>query len=135
MPCYLPVQTDADSRELRALLYRANAERASEFGDAALDNSANIDRILALRAELAQLLGFASYADYSVATKMAQSPDEVMGFLRDLAVRASRTRSVTVPSWKPLRATNSVCTTCMPGTWRTHRKSSSRRVTASPSRR
>lgn len=74
MPCYLPVQTDADSRELRALLYRANAERASEFGDAALDNSANIDRILALRAELAQLLGFASYADYSVATKMAQSP-------------------------------------------------------------
>ncbi|NEL42066.1 MAG: M3 family metallopeptidase, partial [Xanthomonas perforans] len=88
MPCYLPVQTDADNRELRARLYRANAERASEFGDAALDNSANIDRILALRAELAQLLGFASYAEYSVATKMAQSPDEVMGFLRDLAVRA-----------------------------------------------
>ncbi|GAE51016.1 oligopeptidase A [Xanthomonas arboricola pv. pruni str. MAFF 311562] len=73
MPCYLPVQTDADNRELRARLYRANAERASEFGDAALDNSANIDRILALRAELAQLLGFASYAEYSVATKMAQS--------------------------------------------------------------
>ncbi|RXD33266.1 oligopeptidase A, partial [Xanthomonas perforans] len=88
MPCYLPVQSDADSRDLRARLYRANAERASEFGDATLDNSANIDRILALRAELAQLLGFASYADYSVATKMAQSPDEVMGFLRDLAARA-----------------------------------------------
>ncbi|HBK45330.1 MAG TPA: oligopeptidase A, partial [Xanthomonadaceae bacterium] len=88
MPCYLPVQSYADNRELRARLYRANAERASEFGDAALDNSANIDRILALRAELAALLGFAGYAEYSVATKMAQSPAEVLEFLRDLAARA-----------------------------------------------
>jgi oligopeptidase A len=88
MPCYLPVQMYADDRALRQTLYRANAIRASEFGDAALDNSAAIERILALRAELAGLLGFASYAEYSLATKMARSPDEVLGFLRDLAARA-----------------------------------------------
>jgi oligopeptidase A len=88
MPCYLPVQTYAEDRSLRETLYRASAQRASEFGEAALDNSANIDRILALRAELAQLLGFASYAEYSIATKMAQDPAEVLAFLRDLAARA-----------------------------------------------
>jgi len=88
MPCYLPVQTYADDRALREQLYQASAQRASEFGDAALDNSANIDRILALRAELAALLGFASYAEYSVATKMAQDPAQVLEFLRDLAARA-----------------------------------------------
>ncbi|MCT8286670.1 M3 family metallopeptidase [Xanthomonas translucens pv. translucens] len=88
MPCYLPVQMYAEDRALRETLYRANAIRASEFGDPALDNSAAIERILALRGELAGLLGFASYAEYSLATKMARSPDEVLGFLRDLAARA-----------------------------------------------
>ncbi|HYG06296.1 MAG TPA: M3 family metallopeptidase [Stenotrophomonas sp.] len=88
MPCYLPVQAYADDRELRATLYRASSERASEFGDAALDNSAHINRILALRAELAALLGFGSYAEYSIATKMAGSSGEVLDFLRDLAARA-----------------------------------------------
>ena len=89
MPVYLPVQAYADDRELRATLYRANAVRASELGDdPALDNSALIDRILALRAELAALLGFASYADYSLATKMADTPQDVLAFLRDLAARA-----------------------------------------------
>ena len=88
MPCYLPVQTYADDRALRETLYRASAQRASEFGDAGWDNSANIERILALRTELAALLGFDSYADYSIATKMAQAPADVLGFLRDLAARA-----------------------------------------------
>ena len=89
MPCYLPVQTYAEDRGLREQLYRASAVRASELGDdAGLDNSALIDRILALRAELAALLGFASYADYSVATKMADSPQAVLAFLRDLGARA-----------------------------------------------
>ena len=88
MPCYLPVQTYAEHRPLREALYRANALRASELGDAKLDNSANIDRILALRAELAALLGFASYAEYSIATKMADDAPQVLGFLRDLAARA-----------------------------------------------
>lgn len=89
MPCYLPVQAYADDRALRETLYHANAVRASELaGNEALDNSALIDRILALRAELAALLGFASYAEYSLATKMADTPDEVLAFLRDLAARA-----------------------------------------------
>jgi len=88
MPCYLPVQTYAEHRPLREALYRANALRASEFGDAKLDNSAHIDRILALRTELAALLGFSSYAEYSIATKMADDAPQVLGFLRDLAARA-----------------------------------------------
>ncbi|MBJ7515857.1 MAG: M3 family metallopeptidase [Stenotrophomonas sp.] len=88
MPCYLPVQTYAEDRSLRETLYRASAQRASEFGDGSLDNSGIIERILALRAELAGLLGFGSYAGYSIATKMAQDPAEVLAFLRDLAVRA-----------------------------------------------
>ncbi|WP_312317162.1 M3 family metallopeptidase [Stenotrophomonas sp.] len=88
MPCYLPVQTYASHRPLREALYRANALRASEFGDATLDNSGNIDRVLALRAELAALLGFANYAEYSIATKMADDAAQVVAFLRDLAARA-----------------------------------------------
>ena len=88
MPCYLPVQTYADSRALREQLYRAHAMRASEFGEASLDNSGNIDRILAVRTELAALLGFDNYAEYSIATKMAADAPQVLGFLRDLAARA-----------------------------------------------
>jgi oligopeptidase A len=88
MPCYLPVQTYAEHRPLREALYRANALRASEFGEPALDNSGTIDRVLALRAELATLLGFANYAEYSIATKMADDAAQVLAFLRDLAARA-----------------------------------------------
>jgi len=88
MPCYLPVQMLADDRALRERLYRANGLRASEAGPEAQDNSALIDRILALRAELAALLGFEHYAGYSLETKMAQSADEALAFLRDLATRA-----------------------------------------------
>ncbi|MHC9086344.1 M3 family metallopeptidase [Luteimonas sp. RIT-PG2_3] len=88
MPCYLPVQTHASNRGLRETMYRASGIRASEQGPEEFDNSAAIVRILSLRAELATLLGFASYADVSLATKMAQSPDEVLAFLRDLATRA-----------------------------------------------
>ena len=88
MPCYLPVQTYADNRALREQLYHAHAVRASEFGDAALDNTGNIDRILAVRNELAGMLGFSSYAEYSISTKMAADAPQVLGFLRDLASRA-----------------------------------------------
>ena len=88
MPCYLPVQAYAENCGLRETLYRASAVRASEFDLPERDNSMAINQILALRTELAALLGFASYADYSVATKMAQSPAEVLEFLRDLAARA-----------------------------------------------
>lgn len=89
MPVCLPVLAYAEDRELRHALYRANVVRASDLGDdAALDNGDCIQRILALRAEMAGLLGFSCYAEYSLATKMADTPDEVLAFLRDMAVRA-----------------------------------------------
>ncbi|UNK42759.1 M3 family metallopeptidase [Luteimonas sp. S4-F44] len=88
MPCYLPVQTYAEDRDLRETLYRAYGLRASEAGPAERDNGPLIARILMLRAEQATLLGFDDYASLSLATKMATSPDDVLGFLRDLAARA-----------------------------------------------
>lgn len=88
MPCYLPVLMNADDRDLRRTLYEASVVRASETGPAERDNTAVLDAILTLRAEMADLLGMGSYGDYSLATKMAQSPAEVLAFLRDLAVRA-----------------------------------------------
>ena len=78
----------ADQRALRETLYRAHATRASEFGPAATDNTPLIAQIVALRKEAAGLLGFANYGEYSLATKMADSPDQVLGFLRDLSARA-----------------------------------------------
>ena len=87
-PSYLPVMQYADHRGLRELMYRAYATRASEFGKPEWDNTALIDETVALRRELAQLLGFASYAGYSLATKMAASPRQVLDFLDQLAARA-----------------------------------------------
>jgi oligopeptidase A len=88
MPCYQPVMMYADDRALRERLYRAYMTRASEFGPAERDNGPLIRRILALRAEAAKLLGFANYAEFSLATKMAETPQQVLAFLRDLARRA-----------------------------------------------
>ncbi|EMP2577664.1 oligopeptidase A [Serratia marcescens] len=89
MPSYLPVLTYADNRALREEMYRAFATRASDQGPNAgkWDNSEVMAETLALRHELAQLLGFATYADKSLATKMAESPEQVIGFLSDLAKR------------------------------------------------
>jgi oligopeptidase A len=88
MPCYLPVQQYADHHGLRETLYRAYFTRASEFGRPERDNTAVIGRILALREELARLLGYASYAEVSLVTKMAARPAEALAFLEDLARRA-----------------------------------------------
>ncbi|MEY4975310.1 MAG: Oligopeptidase [Pseudomonadota bacterium] len=91
MPCYLPVMQFADSAALRQTLYRAYSTRASDQaeGDAKrFDNSALMREILALRQEEARLLGFANYAEVSIAPKMAESPQKVLTFLRDLAARA-----------------------------------------------
>ncbi|NDV13403.1 M3 family metallopeptidase [Crenobacter caeni] len=87
-PCYFPVMQYADSRALRAEVYEAYAKRASEFGPAAQDNTPIMREKLKLAREEAQLLGFASYAELSLATKMAESPEQVIAFLRDLARRA-----------------------------------------------
>jgi oligopeptidase A len=89
-PAYFAVMTHAKNRALREELYRAFSTRASDQGPTAgqWDNSAIMTEILDLRVELAQLLGFDSYADYSLATKMAQSPDQVIGFIEDLAAKS-----------------------------------------------
>ncbi|WP_456418047.1 oligopeptidase A [Thiolapillus sp.] len=91
-PSYLPVITYADRRELRREMYEAYATRASDQGPDAgkFDNSEIMEEILALRHEMAGLLGFANYAERSLATKMARSPEEVLTFLRDLAARAKK---------------------------------------------
>ncbi|MEF8714809.1 MAG: M3 family metallopeptidase [Accumulibacter sp.] len=88
MPSYLPVMQYADSRRLRAVMYRAYATRAAEFGAAELDNTPLIGRILELRREQAQLLGYQNFAEVSLVPKMAASVPQVLGFLRDLAVKA-----------------------------------------------
>jgi oligopeptidase A len=89
-PSYFPVMTYADDARLREEVYRAFQTRASDQGPHAgqYDNTENMERILALRHEQAQLLGFANYAERSLARKMARSADEVLGFLHDLAARS-----------------------------------------------
>jgi oligopeptidase A len=89
-PSYFPVLTYADNRELRAELYTAYVTRASDQGPDAgkWDNAPLMDRILALRHEAARLLCFDNYAERSLATKMAETPEHVMAFLEDLAQRS-----------------------------------------------
>ena len=90
IPSYLPLMMYADNRVLREEAYTAFTTRASDQGPNAgeWDNSPLIEEILALRHELAQLLGFANYAERSLATKMAHSTQQVVDFLQDLAARS-----------------------------------------------
>ena len=89
-PCYFPVMSHADDAGLRYEMYEASTTRASDQGPDAgrWDNTALIDEILSARHEKATLLGFANFAELSLATKMARNTDEVLGFLHDLADRA-----------------------------------------------
>ncbi|MDD1622625.1 MAG: oligopeptidase A [Methylococcaceae bacterium] len=91
-PSYLAVMTYADNRELRKEHYEAFCTRASDQGPNAgkWDNSEVMEQILALRHEKAQLLGFNNYAEYSLATKMAESTADVVKFLEDLADKSWR---------------------------------------------
>ncbi len=91
MPCYLPVMQFAHSSALRATLYRAYVTRCSEQADEAMrkfDNTDIVREILALRNEEARLLGYANFGQLSVVPKMADSPETVVRFLRDLAQKA-----------------------------------------------
>ncbi len=91
MPSYLPVMQFAHSSALRETLYKAYTTRASDQAPAQFsqfDNSAVMHEILALRQEEARLLGYQNFGEVSVVAKMAQSPEEVVTFLRDLARRA-----------------------------------------------
>jgi oligopeptidase A len=88
-PTYDAVMTHAENRSLRENFYHAWATRASDQGaDLSFDNSDNLRKILALRHEAALLVGFGNYGEYSLATKMAGSTDEVIGFVRQLAERS-----------------------------------------------
>jgi oligopeptidase A len=91
MPCYLPVMQFAANSALRQTLYRAYVTRASDQADAEsvkFDNSAIISELLALRLEESALLGYPNFGALSLAPKMADSPQQVVDFLRDLAKRA-----------------------------------------------
>jgi len=89
-PCYQPVLSYADKRELRHEMYVAYMTRASDQGPHAgqWDNSAIMQEFMALRHELATLLGFANYVEYSLSTKMAETPQQVLDFISDLAQRS-----------------------------------------------
>ncbi|WP_423828071.1 M3 family metallopeptidase [Simonsiella muelleri] len=88
MPHYIAVMTYADNRELREQVYHAYATRASELGKAEWDNTAIINRTLEIALAEAKLLGYQNYAELSLVTKMAETPKQVLDFLRDLAQRA-----------------------------------------------
>lgn len=90
IPCYIAVMTYCENTALRQEMYEAFTTRASELGPHAgqWDNNPLMVEILGLRHELAQLLGFASYAERSIATKMTESTEQVMGFLTDLAQKS-----------------------------------------------
>ena len=92
MPSYLPVMQYADNRALRETLYRAYATRAAEidngYSKPEWNNGPLISQILALRAEEARMLGYRHFADVSLVPKMAESTEQVLGFLRELAVKA-----------------------------------------------
>ncbi|MDI4633889.1 M3 family metallopeptidase [Pelomonas sp. V22] len=88
-PSYMPVMQYADDRALRERIYRAYSTRASELGaNPALDNGPLMQEMLMLRQEEAQLLGYPNFAAVSLVPKMAESPAQVLDFLRDLARRA-----------------------------------------------
>jgi oligopeptidase A len=88
-PTYMTIMTSAESAELRRDIYEAWVTRSSELGPSAgrFDNGPIIAELLPLRHELAQLLGFKSFADYALATRMAKSSEQVLAFLDDLARR------------------------------------------------
>lgn len=90
IPSYLPVMTYCDNQALRERMHRAFVSRASDIGPNAkeFDNSPIMSELLALRHELSQLLGFDNFAEKSLATKMANSTEEVLSFLEDLAVKS-----------------------------------------------
>jgi len=91
-PCYYPVMLYADNRSLREEMYTAYITRASDQGPNAgeYDNSEVMEEIVSLRHESSELLGFNNYAEQSLATKMAKSPEQVINFLNELVEKSHR---------------------------------------------
>lgn len=105
-PSYFPVMQYATHRPMREAMYRAYVTRASELGDAygggkrEWDNTANVAALLKLRKEEAQMLGYRNFAEVSLVPKMADTPEQVVAFLEDLAKRA---RPYAEKDWEELR--------------------------------
>ncbi|MDR6419437.1 oligopeptidase A [Paraburkholderia phenoliruptrix] len=105
-PSYFPVMQYSENRPMREAMYRAYVTRASELGPQygngkpEWDNTAVLAEQLKLRAEEAHMLGYRNFAEVSLAPKMAESPEQVMAFLEDLATRA---RPHAEQDWKELR--------------------------------
>ena len=127
----------AEDRALRETLYRASATRASEFGKAEWDNTPLIARILELRKEDAALLGYANFAEVSLVPKMAQTPAQVLDFLR----RPGRAARGPSPSGTSRSCAHSPRSGARPRQARvlgrrvTPRRSCARSATRSPTRR
>ena len=88
-PCYIAVMTYADDKALRQEIYRAFVTRASDQdeGNADWNNKTIIDELLKLRRDKAELLGYQTYTELSLAKKMAESPEIVLSFLNELVIR------------------------------------------------
>lgn len=110
-PSYYAVMTYADDRALREEVYTAYCTRASDQGPNAgqNDNGPLMSEILDLRQELARLLGFAHYSELSLASKMAESTDQVLSFLRDLAVRSKPFAEQDLAELKAFAAEQGLC--------------------------
>ena len=117
-PSYSAIVDYAHDRTLRQQVYRAYSTRASEFGDPDWNNGPLMVELLKLR-EHAQLLGYKSFAEVSLVAKMAESPADVLDFLRDLARRAKPTPSATSASCANSLRSTSALPTCDRGTCRT----------------
>ena len=109
IPSYLTIMTYADDRELREELYKAYTTRASDQSQQTeFDNTPVMEEILGLRQEMAKLLGFDNYAEYSLASKMAPSVQAVDQFLVELAEHARQPALKEIEDLKTIAAENGV---------------------------
>ena len=108
-PSYLAIMTHAENRSLREEIYKAYTTRASDQSDKSeFDNTPVMEEILSLRQEMAALLGFNNYAEYSLASKMAPSVDAVDNFLRDLAAHARAPAEKEIAELKAIAAEDGI---------------------------
>ncbi|MEX5442327.1 M3 family metallopeptidase [Acinetobacter schindleri] len=108
-PSYLAIMTHSENRSLREEIYKAYTTRASDQSDKSeFDNTAMMEEILSLRQEMAVLLGFNNYAEYSLASKMAPSVDAVDEFLRDLAEHARAPAEKEIAELKAIAAEDGI---------------------------
>lgn len=108
IPSYMAIMTYAADRGLREELYRAYTTRASEQGNPEFDNTPVMEEILSLRQEMAQLLGFGNYAEFSLASKMAPDVATVQQFLIDLAEHARKPAEQEISELKAMAAEDGI---------------------------